>query len=53
MGIFDFGGLSFWLFGYVFDWWNESMVLFLFLFYLFIFFLLMINLVCFDLMNVV
>ena len=41
MGIFDFGGLGFWLFGYGFDWWNE------------IGFFLMINLVCFDLMNVV
>ena len=50
MGIFDFGGLGFWLFGYGFDWWNESMVLFFFFCF---FFLLMINLVCFDLMNVV
>ena len=30
MGIFDFGGLGFWLFAYGFDWWNESMVLFFF-----------------------
>ena len=40
MGIFDIGGLGFWLFG--FDWWNEIRVFFL-----------MINLVSFDLMNVV
>ena len=44
MRIFYFGVLGFWLFGYGFDWWNEIG---------FFFFFLMINLVCFDLMNVV
>ena len=43
MGIFDFGGLDFWLFGYGFDWGECNLG----------FFFLMINLVCFDLMNVV
>ena len=43
MGIFDFGGLCFWLFDYVFDWWNEIRVSFF----------LMINLVYFDLVSVV
>ena len=37
MGIFDFGGLGFWLFGYGFDWWNESMVLFFFFCFFFSF----------------